>query len=52
MTFKIYCKEQLTILAKQREKVEKKVHQTYKDKSENFKLSKSEIKKFSGEPTV
>ena len=33
MTFEIYCKEQLTILAKYTEKVKKKVHQKYKDKS-------------------
>ena len=44
--------EKLTILAKYTEKVEKNVHQKYKDKSGNVKSSKLEIKKFSGEPTA
>ena len=44
--------EKLTIFAKYTGNVEKKVHQKYKDKSGNFKLSKLEIKKFSGEPTA
>ena len=52
MTFEIYCKEQLTILAKYSEKVKKKNHQKYEDKSRNVKLPKLEIKKFSGEPTA
>ena len=34
------------------EKVEKKAHQKYKDKSGNVKLSKLEIKQFCGEPTA
>ena len=45
MTFEIYCKEQLTILAKYSKKVEKKIHQKYEDKSRNGKLPKVEIKK-------
>ena len=52
MTFEIYCKEQLTILAKYSEKVKKKNHQKYEDKSRNVKLPKLEIKKFSGVPTA
>ena len=44
--------EKLTILAKYKEKVEKKVHQKYKYKSGNVKLSKLEIRKFSAEPTA
>ena len=42
MTLEIYCKEQLTILAKYSKKVEKKIHQKYEDKSRNVKV---EIKK-------
>ena len=52
MIFKFYCMEKLAIFAKYTGKVKKKVHQKYKDKSGNFKLSKLEIKKFSGEPTA
>ena len=52
MIFKVYCMEKLTIFAKHTGNVEKKVHQKYKDKSGNFKLSKLEIKKFSGEPAA
>ena len=52
MIFKFYCMEKLAIFVKYTGKVKKKVHQKYKDKSGNFKLSKLEIKKFSGEPTA
>ena len=52
MTLKIYCKKQLTILAKYTEKLEKKVQLKYEDKSRNVKLPKLGIKKFSGEPTA
>ena len=45
MTLEIYCKEQLTILAKYSKKVAKKIHQKYEDKSRNVKLPKVEIKK-------
>ena len=45
MTLEIYCKEQLTILAKYSKKVEKKIHQKYEDKSRNVKLPEVEIKK-------
>ena len=51
INFEIYCKEQLTFSSKYTEKLEKKLHQKYKDKSRDNKLSKLEIKKFSGEPT-
>ena len=37
--------------SKYTEKLEKKLHQKYKDKSRDNKLSKLEIKKLSGEPT-
>ena len=52
MIFKFYCMEKLAIFVKYTGKVKRKVHQKYKDKSGNFKLSKLEIKKFSGELTA
>ena len=52
MIFKFYCMEKLAIFVKYTGKVKKKVHQKYKDKSGNFKLSKLQIKKLSGEPTA
>ena len=52
VAFEIYCKEQLPILAKYTEKLEKKVHLKYEDKSWNVKWPKLEIKKLSGGPTA
>ena len=34
------------------QKIEKKVHQTNQDRSQNVKLSRSKIQKLSGEPTA
>ena len=49
---KFIVRKRLTISAKSSEKVKKKNHQKYEDKSRNVKLPKLEIKKFSGEPTA